>query len=870
MGSGHFLVEACRFLGEKMYEACRLCDEQALEIEQQAEKTRKKDEREKLLKQVAELRQRVIDLPDPDDEIVRYLPSRSPEGSEFGVSQRQALALCKRMVAVHCLYGVDKNPLAVELAKLSLWIESHAEGLPLTFVDHRLVVGDSLTGPFFEKLRWNPGNGELVSDLFRQNVDQTFTEKLRQAIQHVHLLEASVGVSLSEMEEKRRLKAELDKALRPFQIVAAAWSGGVMLGLPDCDDHAYGDLMKVVGKTGDIPEQIESERLRTMIARGLGVDDIPPERNPLYALMNGNGQGSPIPALPYDLAFPGVFYPTGVPFDRRGFDVMLGNPPWDQEEIAEAEFWASFDLGVLDTKDPDERVAIQNELRQDPERLRQWERYVAAQEQLQRLTRRIFTYQVVKVAGKYTSGKPDAFRLFAERFAILLAQGGRIGAVFPSAFYANEGVTGIRRLYFSKLSIPAVYGFINSRAIFDIHRSFKFVPLVAQRHDGGTNTLQVLFGLSDPAILFEEATARYAVDLDYDTVARIGGEHLILPEIPSHEDLLLLVTAGQGQPALGTICAQYCLDLRQGMSTTRERHRRVALGSANTGVATCRVHEGKTITDYSDQTDTPVTEVVPVGNLPERAHWRTSARYYRVAQRRIARSTDTKTCILAFLTPETVCLESLRVEATPNKRPTHIALAYLAIGNAFPFDYLSRLLVSAAAASEFVMDLVPCVDPKRVAIAVSHAALRLTCNHDDYEAVWREQLGDEWREDRPPFTWPVLEGDDARWAVRAAIDAVVADAYGLSREQYVHVLSTFSHASYLKAPVLCLARFDELKSIGIDAFTKKHDPYWDIPLNESLPKPVIDLPIPSKQDEPGGQLLLGQEAERRRRSRRKR
>ena len=229
MGSGHFLVEACRFLGEKMYEACRLCDERALELEAKAEKARKKDEREKLLKQVAELRRRVIDLRDPDDEIVRYLPSRSPEGEETGYSQEKALALCRRMVAVHCLYGVDKNPLAVELAKLSLWIESHAEGLPLTFVDHRLVLGDSLTGPFFDKLVFNPGDGKPVSDLFRQNLDHAFTEKLRRAIQHVHLLEAGVGTNLAEIEEKKRLKAEMDRALRPFRIVAAAWSGGVML-----------------------------------------------------------------------------------------------------------------------------------------------------------------------------------------------------------------------------------------------------------------------------------------------------------------------------------------------------------------------------------------------------------------------------------------------------------------------------------------------------------------------------------------------------------------------------------------------------------------------------------------------------------------
>ena len=77
----------------------------------------------------------------------------------------------------------------------------------------------------------------------------------------------------------------------------------------------------------------------------------------------------------------------------------------------------------------------------------------------------------------------------------------------------------------------------------------------------------------------------------------------------------------------------------------------------------------------------------------------------------------------------------------------------------------------------------------------------------------------------------------------AAIDAVVAQAYGLDREQYAHVLSTFSHKSYPKAPALCLARFDELTEIGLEAFTKKWDPYWDVPLNESLPEPVIELPV---------------------------
>src|SRR5690606_11687607 len=97
--------------------------------------------RDRLLNRAAELRKRVEDLPDPEDELVAYLPSRAVEGEESGLSQRKAECLCRRLVAVHCLYGVDKNPLAVELAKLSLRLESYAEGLPLTFLDHRLICG---------------------------------------------------------------------------------------------------------------------------------------------------------------------------------------------------------------------------------------------------------------------------------------------------------------------------------------------------------------------------------------------------------------------------------------------------------------------------------------------------------------------------------------------------------------------------------------------------------------------------------------------------------------------------------------------------------------------------------------------------------
>ena len=66
-----------------------------------------------------------------------------------------------------------------------------------------------------------------------------------------------------------------------------------------------------------------------------------------------------------------------------------------------------------------------------------------------------------------------------------------------------------------------------------------------------------------------------------------------------------------------------------------------------------------------------------------------------------------------------------------------------------------------------------------------------------------------------------------------------------------------SHRSYPKAPALCLARFDELAEIGLDAFTRKWDPYWDVPVNEGLSEPAIDLPISVSTPNERQQLSLG-------------
>ena len=437
MGSGHFLVEACRFLGQHLYEAARLCDEKAIALERQAEKAGNKADREKLEDQARAYRQRVIDLPDPDDELVRYLPSRSVEGEQSGVSQRKAEALCRRMIAVHCLYGVDKNPLAVELAKLALWLESHAEGMPLTFLDHRLVVGDSLTGPFWERLlTWPSKPDEKLEGVVFRGLENRLRSALFDALRHVKRLEASVGVTLAEVAEKETAKADLDDALLPFRVAAAAWAGGVMLGPEKCDDVAYAELLQTIATTHELPKRLSGgERPRmgdaarlaaetpadyragekgrqfprpvgegqgggsrpcAMIARGLGVDDIPDDGAELAALVKS---GRCVPALPYDLTFPEVFYPNGVPYGRHGFDVVLGNPPWDRMLPADKEFFAAFEFAILDAPTKREREGIQNRLTSDPAIKQTHADYIEGFRGAERIVDTLYSHQIALIDG---------------------------------------------------------------------------------------------------------------------------------------------------------------------------------------------------------------------------------------------------------------------------------------------------------------------------------------------------------------------------------------------------------------------------------------------------------------------------------------
>jgi hypothetical protein len=731
MGSGIFLIEACRFLGAFLQEACQACA------------AREWGDR----------------LP---AEVAPYFhPNRE-------IDLKTLRTICKRLVASRCLYGVDRDAIAVAVARTCLWLEVGCPGMSWAPLERHLVHGDSLTGPFLADLP--------------------------------HL----VRPSAIEEPMPGRLGAS-QEAVEAFRLLALAWSGAVMLrGKPDIA-AAYRELFAHVAEYNALPDPLPAAVAR-MIERARG----------------DTGDGPPVS---FDLTFPEAFYPGGLEGTRQGFHAVLCNPPWEALRPSEKEFFAVHDPAILEAPTARERRRRIAELLERPVVRVAWSAYRERFERQKACHDRLYRHQKVRIGNDLAGRYSDHYRVFAERAAELLRPGGRVGLVVPAAFHANAGATGIRRLYLEKMALQCCYSFENRRLVFPIDMRVKFALVVAAR-DGPTTEFPCAFYLRDPASLQEDpARLRYSLDF----VRRTGGEYLTFLEARTSAELETLTRLVAGGRSLHSLETSHALVFRtEPCSFNVTKHGPLFSPAPDPSAeGYLPLVEGKCIHQFTDRWEKPPRYAVQVDAARRRPAALPNAGFYRLAFRTIAHATNERTAIFTVLPPGVVVSNSVAVEATPERRPNCVALWACAVLNTFAFDLTVRVR-GGANMNLFIMrtGILPEAVPERF---LAHAALRLVCNHAGFAPLWQEQLGEPRR-----GPWPVLATETARREVRAAVDAAVAVAYGLSREQYAQVLGTFPHTCQPSGPGWCLEKFDELTTTGMDAFCQRHDPYWHTPLNRTL------------------------------------
>ena len=437
-------------------------------------------------------------------------------------------------MAGYCIYGVDKNALAVELARVSMWLATAASDHPLTFLNHRLVCGDSLLGvttdellrPFTDKitkLRKAPAltgsadDGDLPFFFSKPDLET----HMRRAFHWLHEIERIEAQRPGDFQDQQTAFLTMQQELADFIDAHRLRIGRAFFdeGDPAWNPELFNRWLQEIHDHGT-----PSEELRAKAAEAIG-------------------KGEAVGAFCWELAFPEVYFEPDPDRDgirrreRPGFDAVVGNPPWDKVQPAQKEFYGQFDPAIRDFQGQNlkKRVAQLAPPRSDTRR--QWEEYNDLQTRLAHLLLRggVYRHQVVEVNGEKTGGKPDLFKFFLERNHQLVRGAGRIGMLLPAGLYSLEGVTGLRRMLLSETRVDSLYSYENAFEKFfpGVDSRMKFVALALQRAEANDQSFPAAFMLRDETFLTlpEGERRSRSVQITSDFIRRTNPAYLSILEL---------------------------------------------------------------------------------------------------------------------------------------------------------------------------------------------------------------------------------------------------------------------------------------------------------------------------------------------------
>jgi N-6 DNA Methylase len=327
--------------------------------------------------------------------------------------------VARRDVLQHCIYGVDKDIFAVELCKVALWIHCAVKDFPLTFLDHRIQHGDSLVGwPLLNVPTTIPSEAFEATSKDKDPSSRAFLRSARARNQDVLDGQASLGEALPRPE------IEVD-----FPDLAAE------------DERVPADVARKAALYETYLHSAEYMRWRraadlwTAAFFWLPVDgDAPTTADYWRALRNetvsdlADGAkriGDNFPAFHWSVRFPEIRA-------RGGFDCILGNPPWEQFESREAEWFAGRAPEIAALSGASRKAAIDKLQVQRPELHRSWVSYVGANERLA---------GYMRACGRFTtpSAKANTYMLFTELAADSVCTDGRAGLIVKTALAVDKG-----------------------------------------------------------------------------------------------------------------------------------------------------------------------------------------------------------------------------------------------------------------------------------------------------------------------------------------------------------------------------------------------------------------------------------------------
>ena len=839
MGSGHFLVSLVDYLSDRVIAAM-------------AEATRAVEGlfdgryESPLAGRIETIRKKILD-------------NAETHGWSVDPARLDDRHIVRRMVLKRCVYGVDKNPMAVELAKVSLWLHSFTVGAPLSFLDHHLRCGDSLFGSWVAEARQR--GGLLLHEPIKTAV--TSAERMAE-------IEILTDAEIAEAHRSTDLFREVTAMIRPLDAFlsltqAFEWLNrhvtkkvDHLVAFNSFLDTVYGDPVEIAaGKDPASPPSEGNGRLRETFETFRGVLAEARELVAEERFVN------------WQVVFPGVWKDWEGEGLTGGFDAVIGNPPWDRMKLQKVEWFANRSPEIAREQRAADRNRLIEALDSDDPLTKAFERASWMADTARNMAKDGNDYPLL------SGGDLNLYSLFVERAMTLIKPDGMIGLLVPSGIASDKTAACFFRSVAGQGRLKALYDFENHSFFKDVDSRFKFSIFVAGRRKGEFPTTRCAFfvrdmeELDDPERCFDLGTddfSRINPNTGTAPVFRTGRAAKLITGIYARLPVLLNRSdrrQGRVWPVKYLRMFDMTNDSRlfRGRRELMDGEKAWHVGGNVFDSAEGRwlpLYEGKMVQAYDHRAASVLVnpenihrpgQPQPASDsqhrdpawVPEPDHWVLEGEVRKYLEldwclgyKMITAPTNRRT-LIASVIPLGGVGNSMGILLPAGSADIHRTNAPLMIGNlnSIPFDYVLRNKIHGQNINWYIVEQLPVIPldrfstmffgPRTVGDIVREAVLELTYTARDM-APFARDMGyvDETGDVLSPFVWD----RGRRLALRAKLDAVFFILYGVvDRESVGYIYSTFpiveekeirAYGSY-RSRDLCLAWMNALEAGRPDA-----------------------------------------------------
>jgi len=719
-----------------------------------------------------------------------------------------------RDVIGHCIYGVDINPMAIELCKVSLWMESLEPGKPLTFLEHRIQPGNALIGTTPALLKkgipdeaFKPIEGddrEYCNEYRKQNrqerkdrqrplIDESI--KLGNLAASIAELDAIDDADIAGVHAKQRRYEELVK------------STGYLYGRFLADAWCAAFVWK---KTREFPFPITEAVFREI------------EQNPYRHATGHDGGwlerevkrlGEQYQFFQWHLAFPDVFRlpvnEEGRKYEQAGwnggFDVLLGNPPWERLRTEEVQFFATRRPEIAMLKGAKRKVAIQQLRDTDPELAKDWNEQKRFDAASMSFARNSGVYPLTGV------GELNTYALFAERNRTIIGHKGRAGFIIQSDIAIGDTYQDFFASLLVEKQLVSFYDFVNAERLFPhIHRTHPHFCLITLLGCATEQEADFAFWNTNVQHLLESDRHFKLSASDFKL---LNPNTLTCPIFRSQRDAEITknvyrripIFLNASEPRFNT----YKPQVWRLLHTTDDSNKFIRLDWRNKTDDLVPVIEAKTIHQFDHRFATfpeLASDIVEAAEIPVEAkaspNVESLARHYITDElfrlrmpeslrekrwfltaRNITNSTNERTVIAAIIPRAASCQDTPYIETIGGAQISAFLVGLL---NSFALDYVARQKIGGTHLSYFILYQLPVLFPRKgLVIPLEFFAPRVL--ELTYTAYDLRGFAEDCGYAGEPLIW-----DDARrFLLRCELDAAYFHLYGIAREDVDYILDTF-------------------------------------------------------------------------------